>query len=165
VLVLDRTAVHDDDGSPIMQWVKAGVGVILVVMAVRKWMGRPKPGEQVTRPGWMSALESVTALKSGTLGFTLAAIKPKNLLLTLAAAGVISDAGLERGAELVVLAVFVVVASLGILAPVFTYLALGSRAAGILEAWSDWLARHSAVVVAVVLLVIGVVLIVLGLRG
>lgn len=64
----------------------------------------------------MAALGGITPVRSAVLGVTFAAIKPKNLLLTLAAAGAISETGIPLAQELVVLGVFTVVATLGIAA-------------------------------------------------
>ena len=46
-------------------------------------------------PTWMSAIDQFTPGKSLGLGFLLAALNPKNLTLTLAAAASIAAAGLS----------------------------------------------------------------------
>ncbi|MFB7225186.1 GAP family protein [Streptomyces sp. NPDC056227] len=53
------------------------------------------------------------------------------------------------------LAIFVVIASLGVLAPLAVYLAMGERARSILGSWRDWAALHNVAVMAVLFFVLG----------
>jgi hypothetical protein len=62
-----------------------------------------------------------------------------------------------------VLAVFVVVASLSVVAPVAVDLLAGDRAQHVLNSWKGWLEQNNATVMAVVLVLIGVVLFAKGL--
>jgi hypothetical protein len=59
----------------------------------------------------------------------------------------------------VALVVFVLIASLGVAAPVVIYFALGERAGPLLERLKGWLAHNNAVIMAVLLVIIGVKLI------
>jgi hypothetical protein len=61
--------------------------------------------------------------------------------------------------EIVAYIVFVLVATIGVGAPVVIYFALGDRSAQVLERLKTWMAEHNAVIMAVPLLVIGVKLI------
>lgn len=161
ILVINRTPLHDDgSGSPWARAITAAVGVTLLYFALSSWRGRPKPGVEPEQPAWMARLSGVGTGRAFGLGIALAAIKPKNLVLGLAAAAAIGETGVPLGQELVGLLVFALIASIGVLAPLAAYLALGSRAHGVLKGWGDWLTRHNAVVVAVVLLALGVVLLV-----
>lgn len=57
------------------------------------------------------------------------------------------------------LAVFVIIASLGVLAPLVVYLIMGERAKRILGSWRDWAAQHNVAVMAVLFFVLGLKLI------
>jgi hypothetical protein len=57
--------------------------------------------------------------------------------------------------QAVVLAVFVLVGSAGVLAPLVLYLAAGERAARTLESWKTWAGTHNAAIMAVLFLVFG----------
>lgn len=63
------------------------------------------------------------------------------------------------------LAVFVVIASLGVLAPLAVYLCMGERAEGILATWRDRAARHNAAIMAVLFFVLGLKLLGDGING
>ena len=110
-------------------------------------------------PKWMEAIDSFTAGKALGAGVLLSGVNPKNLALTLAAATAIGATDIPGGEQAVALAVFVVLGSLTILAPVVIYFALGARATEILTGLKTWMAAHNAAIMTVLLLVLGAKLI------
>ena len=64
-------------------------------------------------------------------------------------------AGLSSGDEVVVLVVFVVIASLSVAAPVALNLILGSKAQPALTEMKEWLIDNNATVMAVLFVVLG----------
>ena len=153
---------NDDDASnPTAGWIKVGLGVLLLLMAVKQWRGRPTGDQHAELPGWMKAIDTMTAAKGAGLGFLLSAVNPKNLLMA-AGAGVIiggTAAGLETGEEAVAIAVFTVIAAASVAVPVIAYLVASEKMAGPLESMHQWLLKENAVVMAVLLLVIGVAMV------
>jgi len=59
----------------------------------------------------------------------------------------------------VVLVVYVVLACLGVGAPIVAVIVLGDRSDKVLEGWRAWLTRNSAAMLAVIYLFLGVLLI------
>jgi hypothetical protein len=53
------------------------------------------------------------------------------------------------------MAVFVLIGSVGVLAPLIVYLVAGKCAASTLDTWKTWAADHNAAVMAVLFLVFG----------
>ncbi len=145
------------DGGPSTAsgWVKIVIGLLFLVLAVKQWRGRPEHGEQATMPAWMAAIDDFTAVKSFGIAVLLAAVNPKNLGLTIAAAASIGASGLSGGDEIIVLLVFVLVASLSVAAPVVLNLVLGSRAEHALTDMKEWLTGNNDTIMAVLLLVLG----------
>jgi Sap, sulfolipid-1-addressing protein len=142
---------------------KLVLGLLFLVLAVRQWRSRPGPGEEAPMPKWMRSLDGFTPGRSFGVAAVLSGVNPKNLVLNLAAAATIAQAGLSGAQQAVVLAVFVVIASLGIIAPYVVYVAMGDRAAAMLGGWKAWLVANDAAVMAVLFLVFGFVLIGKGL--
>ena len=132
-----------------------GLGLLLLVLAVREWRARPRAGEETSMPGWMSALDHFGAAKAAGAGFALSALNPKNVLLTVAAAGEIAGVGLPAGEQLAVLLAFVLIASCGVLTPLVLAFALGDRSRQPLDALRSWMARNNAVIMTVLFLLIG----------
>jgi hypothetical protein len=163
-VVADGADVATDSGaSDTTSTTKLVLGAVLVFLALRQWRSRPAPGQPAHMPKWMSALDSVTPFKAAGLAVLLSVVNPKNLVLTVAAAAAVAQTGASTGDAVVALAVFVVIASVSIAAPVLVVLFAGDRAQRTLDTWKGWLEQNNATVMAVVLLVMGVVVFAKGL--
>ena len=167
VLVIANAAGVSSSSGPstAADAIKLTLGVLFLLLAVRQWRSRPGPGEQAPAPKWMAALDSFTPAKSLGLGAAMSGVNPKNLALTAAAAMSIAQTGLPGGQQAVVLAVFIVVGSVAVAAPLVVYLVLGSKADSMLNGWREWLAANNAAIMIVVFLVFGFVLIGQGIAG
>jgi len=168
IVVLTVAGGADDPSSTAsdsVNWVTLGLGLLFLVLAARQWRSRPRHGEAPTLPKWMATVDSFPTRRSLVLGAALSGANPKNLALTLAAAGSIAQSGLSAGESAVAVAVFVVIGSLTVVGPVAWYLMASDRAAGPLEHLKDFMAEHNAVIMMVVLLVLGAKLIGNGLAG
>ena len=135
--------------------VKALIGVVFLFMAWRYWSGRPKGDEEPEMPAWMAGIEGFSPVKSFGLAVLFSAVNPKNLGLTIAAAAIIGARGLETGEEIVVLVVFVLIASLTVVTPVVWYLLRRSKAEERLTEMKDWLIANNNTVMAILFVVLG----------
>jgi threonine/homoserine/homoserine lactone efflux protein len=135
------------------------LGLLLILVAARQWRGRPHGDEEPPTPKWMGALDAFTPLKAGGAGVVLSALNPKNLLLSVAGAVAIAQTGISTGQQVGAYVVFVVIASIGVAAPVVIYFAMGERSQQLLDRLKTWLARNNAAIMAVLMLIIGVKLI------
>lgn len=160
VLVLAAAGSSGDSATPgARTWLPLVVGLALLVMALRQWQSRPAAGEAPEMPAWMGAIDRFTAPKALAAGFVLSALNPKNIILTIAGMASVVAASLPAGEQAAALAVFVVIGSVGVAIPVVIAFALGERAEPLLARLQEWLARHNALIMAVILLLIGVKLI------
>ncbi|WP_106815468.1 GAP family protein [Microbacterium timonense] len=154
-----------DESHPIQGVIRLIFGMLLLLLALRQWRGRPKAGEEPRMPKWMQAIDKVSFPTALGLGFLLSAVNPKNLLLTAGAGVDFGSAGLDAGAVIAVIAVFTLVAASTVLIPVVGYLVAADRLKEPLDALRVWLARENAVIMAVLLLVLGVDLIGKGIAA
>lgn len=170
MLLVAGGAEATEEGEP-ATWVSVlelVLGLLLFLVALKQWRERPHEGKAAETPRWMSALDRFTPLKAAGAGVLLSGLNPKNLLLTVAGAAAIAQAGISTGQEAVALVVFVLIASIGVAVPIVIYFALGDRAGPLLERLMNWLGQNNAVIMAVLLLIIGVKLIgdaITGLSG
>ena len=125
----------------------------------RQWQGRSQEGEEVPTPKWMGALETFTPVKAFGAGGLMSGVNPKNLLLTIAGASTIAQTGISAGQQAIVYAIFMVIATIGVGAPVVLYFALGSRSRQLLDRLKRWMAQNNAAILAVLFLVFGVKLV------
>ncbi|GAA2033359.1 GAP family protein [Agromyces tropicus] len=150
----------DEDASkPVTAVMRLVLGAGLLLLSLRQWRSRPAPGVEPPLPKWMAGIDAMTAGRAFGLGFLLAAVNPKNLLLGAGAGLAIGAAGLAVGESAIVLLVFTLVAAASVAVPVIAYLVASERMAAPLERLRAWLVHNNATVMAVLLLVIGVVLI------
>jgi threonine/homoserine/homoserine lactone efflux protein len=155
---------QDPDASkPIAGTIKIILGLGLLLLAVRQWRSRPKPGEVAALPKWMAAIDTMTTARGLVLGFLLSAVNPKNLLMAIAAGVIIGTAGLTGGETTWAIVIFTLIAASTVAIPVIAYLVASKRMTGPLESLRAWLVQNNATVMAVLLLVIGVVVIGKGL--
>ncbi len=138
---------------------KLALGVYLVVAAVRKFRGRPRTGEEGAMPKWMDGIGGFSTGKSLGAGLALGAVNPKNVVVGLAAAATIASAVLSSGQQVAAIAIYVLVAVLGVVAPILATLLLGDRSHEVLDGWKAWLDQNNAAVMSVLFLIFGVVLI------
>ena len=150
-----------EQGEP-ATWVdvlKLVLGILLLLVGVKGWRGRPQADDEVHTPKWMDALDTFTPVRAAGLGALLSGLNPKNLLLAIAGATAIAQTGISTGQQVATYVIFVLVASIGVAAPVVIALAMGDRARHLLDELNHWMARNNAVIMAVLLLIIGVKLI------
>lgn len=161
VLSVSSGAGATDDGET-ATWVdvlKLVLGLLLLLVALRQWRGRPHEGEEAPTPKWMGALDTFTPAKAAGAGIVLSALNPKNLLLSVAGAAAIAGTGISAGEQTLAWVIFVLVASIGVAAPVVIFFALGARSRDILDRLKGWLAQNNAAIMATLLLILGVKLI------
>jgi len=155
--------VTGGEESPLSAIVHILLGLLLLFAAYRNWKKRPKPGEEVAMPKWMSSIDTMNAGKALGLGALLSGVNPKNFALILAAGVAIVAAGLSSTQMIVLLVIFVLIACISVAAPVMVYLVMGEKAAPMLNSWKAWLTHNNATVMMLLLLVFGVVTLSKGL--
>lgn len=154
LLVADG-ADASEGGAP-ADWASAlqlGLAALLVAVAARQWRGRPSGDAQAELPRWIKKVDGLTPARAVTLAVGLAAVKPKNLLLTIGAAVAIAETGVEAGEQAGALAIFVLLGTLGPGLPLAISLLMGERAVAILDRTREWMIRENATIVAVLCLV------------
>jgi Kef-type K+ transport system membrane component KefB len=158
VLALAGPGGASEEGQPAawVSWLKLLLGLGLLLVAARQFRGRPREGEEAPLPRWMGAIDRFTPPQALGGGAGLAAANPKNLLLAVGGAAAIAQTGTAGGQQAIAYAVFAVVGTLGVGAPVVLYFAMGKRSAELLGRLKEWMGQHNAVIMAVLCLVIGV---------
>ena len=155
-------AVHLDPGSNQSRGASAlllALGAGLIVVAVRTFRGRPGPDDPSSLPGWMDGIAGFGSGRSLGVGAGIGAGNPKNIVVALGTAVAVSSVGLPVGQQVTVLAIYVVLASIGVATPILAMLVLGDRAGTVLEGWRTWLTRNNTAMMAVIYLFFGVYLI------
>jgi hypothetical protein len=159
-LLADMLPRQDSGGSSLeASVIRMVVGVLLVVLALRQWRGRPANGDRAELPKWMAGVDSIMPGKALVLGLLLSAVVPKNLLLALSAGLIVGEAGFSNGRAAVVIVVFTTIATSTVAVPVVAHLVAPARMRAPFERLREWLVENNVAIMVVLLLVIGVVMI------
>jgi len=142
-------------------WVRIVLGILLLGLAAAQWRARA----DTAVPGWMRAIDQLTVTRAAGLGVALAAVNPKNLLLSLSAGVVIGSAELGVGGRVVAVIVFIVLAASSVVAVILGYSVSADRLRGPLEWTRTWLQDNNHAVMALVLVIMGAVVIGRGIGG
>jgi threonine/homoserine/homoserine lactone efflux protein len=165
-LVVDPVdSSEPDDPSTFSSVLKLVLGALFLLLALRSWRSRPRPGQAAAMPSWMSAITDFNATKALGLGLLLSAVNPKNLVMCIAAGAAIGGGAEDTSEAVVAIVVFVVIASASIAVPVIGYLVAHERMRQPLEELRQWLTAHNSTVMTVLLLVLGVASIGKGIAG
>ena len=146
-------------------WLEAVLGLLLLVVALRQFRGRPHDGATAPMPKWMGAIDGFTPPRAIGAGAVLSSVNPKNLLLAVGAATTIAQTGIPTGEQAIAYLVFALIATIGVASPVVIFFALGDRAPDLLERMKGWMGQNNAVIMAILCLIIGVKLIGQALGG
>lgn len=167
VLLVSGGVGAGEEGQP-ATWVsvlKIVLGVLLLLVALRMWRGRPASGEQSELPKWMHAINSFTPPRAAGAGLLLSGVNPKNLVLTVAAAAAIAATGADTAEQFVALVVFALIGTIGPGLPVAVYFLMGDRAPKLLAEIKDWFGVHNTVIMVVLCVVIAAKLVGDGITG
>jgi hypothetical protein len=144
--------------GPVVASVEVLAGVALVLLALFSWHGRHRQHHQAT-PAWLARLGDASA----TAVFTTSVVvdlQPKGLVLGLSAGAVVRGGSMPLAEAVIAVLVYLAVASSSVFLPVFAASIAPVRTERWLRAAQDWLARHGAVLTAVVAGLAGIVLVV-----
>ena len=141
--------------STIAGIIKLFLGLLLLLLALwrwRTWLGKE---EEAKMPRWMVAIGRFGPVKSVGMAALRSGINSKNLALTLTTVSTIVAAGISTGSQMVWLAVFVVLGSITVTAPIIFYHLMRHRAEYDLNRIKNWLIANNDTIVTVLLIVFG----------
>lgn len=152
-----------DEASVASLVIKSLLGVLLLVQAIRTYVGEDDP--DAPPPKWMTALDKASPIALFGIALLLSVIQVRFVLLMMAGTSSIADAALSSGQVVVALAFLVVAVIWPQLLPILVYLVMGKKAQALLTSMNVWLTRNQRMVNVVVLGLFGVVLLIGGLSG
>lgn len=155
VLADSADASTDSGASDGVNVAQVIFGLLFLILAVRQWRGRPRPGVEPTTPKLFDAVDGMNGGKAFGFGVVACVANPKNLPLSLAAGAGMAQVGVTGSDAIWTILCFVVFASASVALPVIVYFALGERADAILSAWKTWLIANNATVMMVLFAVLG----------
>lgn len=139
------------------------VGVLLLIAAYKKWSKEEDP--DAPPPKWMTALNTVTPLKTFGMGMLLLLVGAKSWVFTLSALAVIREAQLGTVGGSLAYLVFAIAAQSLIIAPIIAAIVAPAQSAKLLDTALGWLERNNRVITIAASLIFGVWFVWKGITG
>lgn len=137
------------------------VGAALVVGAIAVWW-RARRNPSAAMPKWLSTVGSFGPWASFGVALALN-VRPKGLLLAIAAGLALRGDDLTATESAIAIGIYTIVGASTVAVPVIATLAAPERMEPRLLAGREWITRNSAVITALIMVLIGVVIIGTGL--
>lgn len=148
----DSDPAHTDDGVDIVQ---LALGVLFFGLAALSWRKRPADGERPREAKMLDRLTGMSSLGALGLGVGQGVLVIKNVPLALGAGATIGESGV-RGADAVVLLVlFAVIATAGVVVPLAVSIVGGAKVSSGLVELRRWLEVNLTAVTVAILVVLG----------
>ncbi|MGW0808537.1 GAP family protein [Nonomuraea sp. NPDC002799] len=146
-------------------WLALIIGLLLLLMTIAgiRRAARRKQGKAPEVPRWIAAMDTMTTPKIIGVAALLIVANPVNLASLAGGAIAAAQQPLPFGRQLILAAAFVVIGSIGVLAPYATALSGGGQQR--LQRMRGWLIRHNGALTLLLILVFGVLFLAKGLRG
>ncbi|RME48075.1 MAG: hypothetical protein D6796_06785 [Caldilineae bacterium] len=143
VVGMGYRAAQSGDGhsSPVFSLVLLALGGLLLWLGFRN--SRKPPVENPEPPRFFAIVDGITPLQAFGFGALVTVLNFKNLALYLTALSVVILSGLPLAQKLTVATLAALVFSLSVLIPTGIYLLAPRRARQVLDAFKNWLGRHS----------------------
>ncbi|MCW2687718.1 MAG: hypothetical protein JWR37_2608 [Mycobacterium sp.] len=143
-------------------WLRIVVGVALIVFGISRWLTRKRSDHS---PAWLRSLTTIGPGRALVTAAALVVINPKVLFICAAAGLAIGSAGLGSTGAWIAVLYYVAVAASTVAIPVLAVAVSGDRLDGPLARLKDWMEKHNAALVAVILVVIGLLVLYKGIHG
>ena len=137
------------------------IGGALIVIAIIEWR-RARRNPTDAMPKWLNAVGTFGGWAAFGVAFALN-LRPKGLLLAVAAGLVLRAEGLSLSESAVAILVYTAIGCSTVAVPIIVTLAAPDRMEPRLVSAKEWISRNNGVVTALILLIIGVVIIGSGL--
>ncbi|HKH08223.1 MAG TPA: GAP family protein [Agromyces sp.] len=137
------------------------VGLALIVVGIVAWR-RARKNPSTAMPKWLSTVGSFGPWASFGVAFALN-LRPKGLLLAIAAGLALRAETLSPGESALVIAIYTIIAASTVAVPIIMTLVAPERMKPRLLSAQEWLTRNDVTIGSLILVVIGVVIIGSGL--
>lgn len=166
IVVLASGAADASSETPrAIAWLRVLLGVVLLALAGKKLVSSRGNESEPERPGWMAGLGQATPWRAVLVGLLLGAANPKNIAFTLGAAPTIATIGLSNGRMALTALLYVVLASIIVVAMVAGRILAPGASASALHGIERLMVAHGQAITIVILALLGAKILGDGLAG
>lgn len=164
VLMIPGLGTDQGEATIFSGGVRMVIGIVLLLLAIKTWLKRPRPGDDIVTPKLFLTIDSFGLKKSVLTGFLFSAANVKNMAFSAAGAARINQSLSADGNSFALLAVFALIGSLVLMFPALVYVVAGERIEPTFLIWKKWLIKNNKTLLVIILSLIGLILIKAGLQ-
>ena len=157
VVVLHIPGLSSDSGEPsqLMGWIRLSLGAIFLIFSLLLIKDMVYNKNRPDIPKWIEKVDSYGFFQALVIGFILSGLNFKNASMVATGAASIGSSGISYRQELIVLLLFCLISSLGVLIPHTIFLLFRKNAEVIYGKIKFWLLKNRVLILLVVLLIFG----------
>jgi hypothetical protein len=157
ILILSSPGLMDDSGEPsrLMGWIRTGMGTVFLLFSLLLFRKLPGGKDQKDIPGWIERVDAFGFFHASLIGFLLSTLNFKNSSMMVVGAAFIARQGLTVSQEIISLLLFCLIASVGLMIPLFIFLLFRAHAQRLFGILKIWILQNRVLVLLVILLVFG----------
>lgn len=140
------------------------LGIVLIVLALKEWLIRPRSNKAPKMPKWMKVVEKISPVMSFLIAFGLVTFNAKNTVIDISAGVLIGQSTSSAEEALLPLTIYVLVASITIIIPVLGFLLFGDRLNKSLGKIKSFLVYYNSYILFGLFLILGIDLIYKALK-
>jgi hypothetical protein len=141
--------------TPVSGWIRIGLGSLFLLISIFIARDLPEKGKAKAPPGWMEKLDTYGPKQAVNVGLFLSIMNFKNAAMVASGAVVIAAGGLSPWEEVILLMIFCLIASLGVLFPLVIYLLFRSVVEVVFASIKVWLQKYSTLILMFILVIFG----------
>ncbi len=157
LLVLHSPGLSTDAGEPskLMGWIRLGLGATFLIFSLLLVRDMIQNKDRPDTPKWIEKVDSYGFFQALMIGFMLSGLNFKNASMVVTGAASIGSSGLSNQQELVVLFLFCVICSIGVLLPHTIFVLFRKKAERIFGKLKFWLLKNRVLILLLILVVFG----------
>lgn len=150
---------------PLLPWLQVGLGLLLLWAALHQWRSRPRDDVEPELPKWLASFEAASPPLAFVLGAAVCLSNPKVVALAVAAMSMAGYVVLSFEQLVVVVFLFVLLASLPLIALVAAHIFGNERTHARVQGVKTFMLRNNAVILTIVLALLGATILGEGISG
>lgn len=152
-----------NDQHVALQWLRIGLGLVLLWVAAKKWQKRPAAGEAAQKPSWMKKIDTLSNKATVMLGLALGGLNLKNLAFAVLVLTTIVQAEIPAKPQLTAAIGFILVGSSTVLGLLAFYLIKTEHASTTILKVKTFMIKHNQAIMAAMMGIFGLLFIQKGL--
>ena len=157
VIVLQIPGLSGDSGEPsqLMGWIRLSLGAIFLIFSLLLLKDMVYNKNRPDIPKWIEKVDSYGFIQALVIGFILSGLNFKNASMVATGAASIGGSGITYQQELIVLLLFCLISSLGVLLPHTIFVLFRKNAEVIYGKIKFWLLKNRVLILLLVLVIFG----------